>query len=304
MRNFEKLDENSLRAFYFAAETLNFTKAAEMAALTQSGISQHVSRLEQSLDVSLFLRANKKVQLTEAGHKLKRYVETYLDQVDGLLEEFRKEAKELKGRVRYAMPNSCLMTPHFPLLLEKQKEFDQVDLKVTICHSPQVIEMLVSGEIDFGFVTSKLKHNEVEFLEFGKEEYVLVSANKADLSFKSLADLKEMNFINYPGMDELFEKWQNEHYPRSNKLILNDVHISGEINNLNGAITMTLHGLGIGIFPSHCVQSYLNSGQLKKFKTSSHLNSIYIVKIKTQKATARVQKVLDTFWDMVRSANY
>ena len=300
MRNFEKLDENSLRAFYFAAETLSFTKAAEAAALTQSGISQHIARLEETLGVSLFLRAGRKVQLTKAGHKLKSYVETYLDRVDNLLEDFRQETQELKGLVRYAMPNSCLMTPHFPELLEKRRKFLGVDLKITICHSSQVIDMLLAGEIDFGFVTSSFDHNEVELKEFAKEEYVLVSANKEDLNFKSLNELKEKNFINYPGMDELFEKWQSQHFPRSNKLKMSDVKVCGEINNLNGAITMANYGIGLGVFPSHCVHGFLSSGKLQKFRTASdNKNSIYIVRVRDHKTTSRVEKVLETFWEMV-----
>lgn len=299
MRKFEKLDENSLRAFYFAAETLSFTKAAQAAALTQSGISQHIARLEEALGVNLFLRVGRKVQLTNAGNKLKTYVETYLDQVDDLLEDFRKETQELKGQVKYAMPNSCLMTPHFPILLEKRKSFQNIDLKITICHSSQVIDMLLAGEIDFGFITSASEHNEVEQKEFAKENYVLVSSNKDNLKFKNLTELKEQNFINYPGMDELFEKWQDQHFPRSNKLKITDVKICGEINNLNGAITMSKYGVGLGVFPSHCVQQYLSSGQLKKYKSAENKNSIYIVKIKNHKVTTRVQKVLDTFWEMV-----
>ena len=299
MRNFEKLDENSLRAFYFAAETLSFTRAAQAAALTQSGISQHVARLEETLGASLFLRAGRKVQLTKAGNKLKIYVETYLDQVDNLLEDFRQETQELKGQVRYAMPNSCLMTPHFSVLLEKRKKFPSIDLKITICHSSQVMEMLLAGEIDFGFVTSTFDHNEVELKEFAKEEYVLVSANKDDLKFKNLTELEEQNFIYYPGMEELFEKWQGQHFPRSNKLKISDVKVCGEINNLNGAIIMANCGVGIGVFPIHCVQQYLSSGKLKKYKATENKNSIYIIRIKDHKVTTRVQKVLDTFWDMV-----
>jgi DNA-binding transcriptional LysR family regulator len=298
MRNFEKLDETSLRAFYFAAETLSFTKAAKAAALTQSGISQHVAKLEENLNVSLFLRAGRKVQLTKSGSKLKKFVETYLDQVDDLLEDVRKETQLLKGQVRYAMPNSCLMTPHFPLLLKKRQQFADVDLKITICHTPEVIDLLLAGEIDFGFVTSKVAHNDVEFMEFAKEEYLLVSASKEILKMKSLADLKNQNFINYPGMDELFEKWQQQQFSRSKKLKMSDLKICGEINDLNAAITMAGHGVGLGVFPGHCISDSLAAGKLYSFKSVKNQNPIYIVKIKDQRMTSRVQKVLNSFWEM------
>ncbi|MEZ4742927.1 MAG: LysR family transcriptional regulator [Bdellovibrionota bacterium] len=299
MENFEKIDQISLRAFYFAAKTLSFTKAAQAAALTQSGISQHVARLEETLGVSLFLRVSRKVQLTEAGKKLKIFAESYLDQVSEFLENLHRDTQELKGLVRYAMPGSCLMTPHFPLLLNNRKDFLGIDLKVTLCHSPEVISLLLTGEIDFGFVTSRFESNEIEFLEFAKEEYTLVSAYKKDINFKSHADLKGIDFITYPGMDILFEKWQESCFPHCKKLKVSDLLVRGEINSLQGAITMAEYSVGAGIFPHHCVHDYLIAKKLRKYKSSSKMNSIYIVKIKDQKLTLRVKKVLDSFWSMV-----
>ena len=200
MRIFNKLDETSLKAFYFAAETLSFTQAAKAAALTQSGISQHVARLEEQLQVSLFHRAGRKVSLTGPGKRLKKFVETYLDNVDGLLEEVRGETQDIVGLVRYAMPNSCLLTPHFP--------------------------------------------------------------NQKPIRFR-------------------------------------DLDLTGEINNLEGAIAMVAHGVGIGVFPLHCVETLLNKNKLKKYPTEKSTNPIYIVTPKGQKLTARVYRVLETFWDMV-----
>jgi len=47
--DFARLDGGSFKAFVAAAKALNFTTAAEKAAMTQSGVSQHVARLEREL---------------------------------------------------------------------------------------------------------------------------------------------------------------------------------------------------------------------------------------------------------------
>ena len=75
MKNLALLDSNSFPAFLEALELLNFTKAAKNLGMTQSGISQHIAKLENDLEVKLFDRVNRKVYGTEAAFKLKNYLE-------------------------------------------------------------------------------------------------------------------------------------------------------------------------------------------------------------------------------------
>ncbi len=300
MRNFQKLDPASLKAFYYAAESLNFTKAAELAALTQSGISQHVAKLEAEVGVNLFHRAGRKVQLTEAGQKLKQFTELYLDQIDKLLDTLNTEGTALKGLVRYAMPDSCLMTPHFSILLDKRKNFPDVNLKVTLCDSQQVTALLLKGEIDFGFITYLVPHKDIQYKEFVREEHVLVGPTEKSVNIETLKDLKTKKFIKYPGMDVLFDNWINTYFPKSAALHLNDLEITGEMNSLSGAITMAKNNVGLALFPKHCVATELKSKTLHAYTKPKQTaeQPIYIIQLAEKYPTARVKKVLDVFWDM------
>ncbi|MDZ4662224.1 MAG: LysR family transcriptional regulator [Pseudomonadota bacterium] len=301
MRDFQKLDPTALKAFYYAAESLNFTKAAESAALTQSGISQHISKLETTLGVNLFLRANRKITLTEAGTKLKVFAESYLDQLDSLFEILSSEAQDLKGVVRYAMPGSCLMTSHFPQLLLKREKFLGINLDIRICHSDEVAEQLLSGEIDFGFVTKRIQHKEILSEEFAREEYVLVGNHEKSVRFDGISELKEKTFISYPGMEVLFTHWQAIYFSKGQMHNLQNFSICGKINSLSGAITMVTHGVGLGVFPRHCVEGHLSRKELFAFKGAplkQNEHSIFIIQLASRFPSARVRKVLDSFWEM------
>lgn len=48
-------------------EILHFGKAAEIENMAQPGLSAQIAKLESDLDFHLFVRANRKVALTEAG---------------------------------------------------------------------------------------------------------------------------------------------------------------------------------------------------------------------------------------------
>src|SRR5262245_11506554 len=125
------LDSSLFRAFQAAATELNFTLAARRVNMTQSGMSQQIAKLEEQVGTPLFERVNKRVHLTRAGELLLDFVESQKDQTEQLLDEVSKESCVVEGLVRYAMPQSCLFTPHFPWLLQKRKsKFPGVRLKV------------------------------------------------------------------------------------------------------------------------------------------------------------------------------
>ena len=54
-------------AFVAAAETLNFTTAAERMYLSQPSLSRHIQNLEDELGLQLFIRDRKHVTLTPSG---------------------------------------------------------------------------------------------------------------------------------------------------------------------------------------------------------------------------------------------
>jgi DNA-binding transcriptional LysR family regulator len=71
-----------LVAFESAARHLSFTRAAEELSLTQSAVSRHVQALEGLLEVALFRREGRQIELTGVG-------EMYLRELRGGLQRIR-----------------------------------------------------------------------------------------------------------------------------------------------------------------------------------------------------------------------
>ncbi len=303
MRDFDLLDAHSFKAFWAASEHLNFTEAAKQSGLTQSGISQHVSRLEQQLGVPLFQRINKRVFLTEAGKMLRSYIDEHLDRVERLKEEIGLQEVSLSGVVSYAMPASCLMSPHFSLLLKRRRvEFPDVQLKVTLGSNDEIIEMLIQNEIQFGFVTKKTDAPGVALLPFCMENYLLIGSDKTALKSVSTQGIRELGFIDHPGVDVLFDHWRRSQFPKAHHLTWGSLNVVGSMNSLDRAIQMVEGGMGLTVVPEHCVKSQLSSGTLERFVGSLGgvvSNQIYIVTLDRGHVPRRVQKVIETFLEMV-----
>ena len=72
-----------LIAFEAAARLLSFTRAAEELHLSQAAISQQIRSLEDSLQVKLFTRSHRAVQLTNEGREYQHTVAAMLKQLAG-----------------------------------------------------------------------------------------------------------------------------------------------------------------------------------------------------------------------------
>jgi len=303
-RNFRHLDSSSLKAFYFASQTLNFTQAAARAHLTQSGVTQHIQKLEKELNTKLFTRIGKALRLSPEGVELLAYCEESLDRIDRLFEKLQGSKVQLSGQVKYAMPSSCLMSPHFSILLDKRKSFPNIQLSVEIKHSELVLESLLKGEIDFGFSTRHLPHSQLEFHPFVEEEFVLVSSQAPKKTFKDFKEIETLQFLNYPGQDHLAQVWIQHHFGgRASARGFQKLNIRDEITSIAGAIQLARFAGSFGFFPKHCIENELKEKKLfvhsGKIKDSSK-SPIYIVQLKNSAPPFRVQRVLDTFWEMAK----
>lgn len=298
---FREIDSSLFKAFLFAAKELNFTRAAQKAAMTQSGVSQQVAKLEAQVGQPLFLRVNKSVLLTETGQILLDYIERQQDELEKLFEELGQGTQSLNGLVRYGMPHSCLFTPHFPLLLMAREKFSGVSLKVELCPNEEVIEKLIRRELDFGFITRRSENPALDHDLFAVEEYALVG-KKGERGLKSSADfIRKLPFVNYPGMQNLFEIWKSNHFPSSRSLNYESLSIVGEINSLHGAVTMISHGVGWSVVPTHVVGQELEHGEVQVFPGTEKKkikSEIHIVSLKGNRQPARVKAVLEAFHKM------
>ena len=87
-----------LDAFFAAARSLNFSLAARELHITQSALSQRIKGLEEELDLTLFVRLPRGVQLTDAGTRLLRYCQARFSMEQELLEQLTgKSSKQGLG---------------------------------------------------------------------------------------------------------------------------------------------------------------------------------------------------------------
>jgi DNA-binding transcriptional LysR family regulator len=300
----QPIDPKYFRAFKAVDMVGSFSEAADLAAMTQANVSKHIKALEELIGNDLFVRTPKGPVITEAGEKMREYIKHFENLHADFLVDVGNTAQEVQGTVSYAMPASCLLSPHFPMLLENRRKHPKLEINLELVPTDKVFNRILDGIIDFGFVTKKIDHPRLQYIPFCKEEYVAVAAPDIDLGALSEGKILEFNYIDYPGFDVYFEYWRNHNFPDAHNTQALSLHCTGKINSIEGAILMTLGGLGIGIFPRHCIQNHIDEKTLIPFEPEGSaplLNDIYIASLKSDQRPYRIELVISWFMDMVKT---
>lgn len=300
-KSFDLLDSTSCKAFWFAARELNFTAAAELAGMTQSGISKHIAKLEEQLKTQLFTRVNKKVLLTKSGVILKNYLQNTWIEFDKINNLISAENFDFSGLVKYAMPESCLMSSHFSQLLQRREEkFSNIQLSVTVASNKKIEDLILDDQVDFGFLTRP--SDQLRCIPFCMEDYVLVG--RKNYSIKNKKDILNLSFIGFPELKNIFNSWSRTYF--RDTLNFNEITVTNSMNDMRGVVTMLLEGNenDVTIMSRHCIESLMKERKLYPLNPQNKLaeNQIYLAHLERE-LPVRVQKVKEEFFSILKSKN-
>ncbi|WMY10674.1 LysR family transcriptional regulator [Paraburkholderia phenoliruptrix] len=142
-----------LRVFVAVARERSFTRAARELDLTQSAVSRCVRELEEAVELKLFDRTTRQVQLTHAGASLERRIGRLLDEIDLALREERAAYEGHRGVVALAS-NPVLSSSWIAQGLARcASAFPELVVTVEDQAQSGVLASVEHGEVDFGVVS-------------------------------------------------------------------------------------------------------------------------------------------------------
>lgn len=134
----DNIDFRDLMAFRAVAETLSFTRAAEITLLPQSSLSNRVRRLERTLLVDLFHRTTRQVALSESGRRLL----DHMCRLESVLAD--AIADVVDGARRIVVCSS--MPEMSPVISDTCTRFPELRIEHVIGETEAALPKLVSGE--------------------------------------------------------------------------------------------------------------------------------------------------------------
>lgn len=164
--------------FLAVAEHGSFSGAAEQLHMAQQSLSEQVKRLENELGVPLFVRAGRRLELTEAGHLLRPEAERTLASA----EDAREAVRELRTLTGGTVSFGTFGSAHHYLLTDLVRDFKrrhpQVRVRVIGQNSSEVADLVREGRLEAGLIVLPIDDRGLEVRALGvREEILYMSAD-------------------------------------------------------------------------------------------------------------------------------
>ncbi len=240
-----------LEIFLAVAENLSFVKASAALYIAQSAVSISIQKLEDELDLKLFSRNNKRVELTAEGETLFHHAEKIMAQTrDAKLE--LAEMSELKGgEVKLGVP-AMLASYFFPsYLVDFKRQYPNIKITIIDEGTKLIRQQLDQGIIDMGIISLDDPNDDIESHPIIHEEMLLCLSRSHPLAKKhtvKFSELKDQHLILYREgyfLREIVNRMFKQHDL--------EPKINFEVNLVHLMKTLVLSDLGV----SFCLSSVL-----------------------------------------------
>lgn len=145
---------DAYRAFYYVAKYKNISRTAKVLLASQPNLTRTIRNLESALGCTLFTRSNRGMTLTEEGERLYAHVRVAVEQIEAGEAELAQRKGLQKGRVSVGASEVALHCCLLPRLKQYRAAYPGVRLSITNSSTPQAVEAVRSGTVDFAVVTT------------------------------------------------------------------------------------------------------------------------------------------------------
>ncbi|OPJ62873.1 LysR family transcriptional regulator [Clostridium oryzae] len=249
------------KVFYYVAKYSSITRAAEELFISQPAVSQIIKQLENSLEGNLFYRTSKGVHLTAEGKVLFTYISQGFEYMALGERKFKEFINFETGEIRIGASDMTLKYYLLPYLEEFHKLYPKVKVKVTNVPTPQTVEYLYAGKIDFGIVSQPVNdHKGIDVIPVTAIADIFVANNRfVELKDRTIS-LEELD--KYPIIclenGTSTRKYVDE-FLKNNEIVLNPEF---ELATSDLIVQFAERGLGIGCVVKNFAEELIENGQL------------------------------------------
>ena len=277
-----------LRSFCTLVEVGHFTRTAERLHMTQSGVSQHILKLEEQLGSDLLARHGKKFSLTDAGERLYKEARIIIRDLTNLEKRIGENPAD-EGTVRVMSPGSVGLKL-YPLLLTLQQRHPKLIIDYRFAPNASIEKAIADDETDIGFMTNIPILEDVSCKPIAKEALLLVTP--ATLSEPSWEAITALGFIAHPDSAHHACMLLGANFPEfQNSNFFKQQGFSNQISLILEPVSM---GLGFTVLPANAIEHFNKPEQIKKHTLANPVaETLYLALRRNKIMPNRVKTVLN-----------
>ena len=175
------------------AEHRNFTVAAEHCFVTQPTLSMQIQKLEEELDILIFDRNKKPLQLTEVGEKIVAQSKSIIFESNRMSDIVHQFKGFMGGEFRLGIIPTVMPTL-LPMFLKTFNiKHPKINLLIEELTTEELIEKLKNGHLDAAIAATPLKDIKIKELPLYNEPFVGYISENHKLYEKSTLVVEDLD---------------------------------------------------------------------------------------------------------------
>ena len=187
------MELRQLEYFVAVSDCRNFTRAAEKVFVSQPAITMAINSQESELNLKLFVRSRRSVELTNEGKVFYNYVKNVLHQVDNTRTQIEFLREKKNGLVKVAVSPVVCSHRFLPSWFAFNDSQERITVAYTECERERALALLEDGKVDFAIVTGKEENYPANAILLQKGWLRLVS--RRPIQSRSLDELHASSLI-------------------------------------------------------------------------------------------------------------
>ena len=175
------------------AEHKNFTKAAQKVFVTQPTLSMQIQKLEEELDITIFDRTKKPIQLTEVGQKIVQQARNIVNESDRIKDIVDQQKGFIGGIFRLGVIPTIMPTLLPMFIGNFMKKFPKVKLKIEELHTEAILEKLKEGHLDAAIAATPLQIDGIKENVLYYEPFVPYIPKEMDMHTNEKIDIDSLD---------------------------------------------------------------------------------------------------------------
>ena len=144
------------------AEHQNFTVASEHCFVTQPTLSMQIQKLEDELDIQIFNRRKKPIQLTPVGEKIVEQAKTIVNESNRISDIVDQQKGYIGGEFKLGIIPTVMPTL-LPMFLKTfVKKYPKVNLIIEELTTEDIVKKLSDGHIDAALAATPLENEAIK----------------------------------------------------------------------------------------------------------------------------------------------
>ncbi len=243
------MDIRTMQYYLAVVREGNISAASEALHVAQPSLSRQMRELEEELDVTLFIRGNRHITLTEEGMVLKKRAEEMVSLMQRTEDELSQVRQNITGTIRIGAGESRVFQYLSKASASLMSEYPGIQISIKSGDTLDLMDEIGSGLLDFAVIFSEPDTSIYQSISMPTEDIYGILMRKdspfADKKAIKLSDLKDKPIIISRGAKRHFQ----------NDSRLSGLNVKATYNLIYNASILVEDGVGYAI----CFDNLINT---------------------------------------------